>query len=108
MGTGVMLGGQCAIRDHVTLGDGAMVAACSGVAEDVNPKVRRQVAYPPSPHRQTLREQAACGGCRIWWCQLRKLQEEVEKRKSREDLSRLMHPGTVRCKYIAPGLPGET
>jgi len=40
----------------------------SGVAEDVNPKSVLSVGIPAIPHRQTLREQAACGGCRIWWC----------------------------------------
>src|SRR5207248_3420266 len=38
LGAGVVLGGQSAVRDHITMGDGSAVAACSGVAVDVDPK----------------------------------------------------------------------
>ena len=78
LGTGVVLGGQSAIRDHVRLGDGAAVAACSGVAEDVDPKTVVS-GLPALPHRQSLREQAALRRLPDLVVQVRKLQEELEQ-----------------------------
>jgi UDP-3-O-[3-hydroxymyristoyl] glucosamine N-acyltransferase len=80
LGTGVVLGGQSAVRDHVTLGDGSMVAACSAVAEDVDPKTIVS-GLPALPHRQTLREQAALRRLPDLVVQVRKLQEEIEQLK---------------------------
>ena len=78
LGAGVVLGGQCAVRDHVTMGDGSAVAACSGVAEDVDPKTIVS-GLPALPHRQTLREQAALRRLPDLIVQFRKLQEEIER-----------------------------
>ena len=78
LGTGVVLGGQSAVRDHVTMGDQSAVAACSGVAEDVDPKTIVS-GLPALPHRQTLREQAALRRLPDLVVQVRKLQEEVER-----------------------------
>ena len=80
LGTGVMLGGQAAIRDHIQLGDGAIAAACSGVAEDVGPKTIVS-GTPAMPHRESLREQAALRGLPELRAQVRKLQEELEALK---------------------------
>ena len=82
LGTGVVLGGQTAVRDHISMGDGAMAAACSAVAEDVEAK---QVVSgtPALPHRQSLREQAALAVFRTWSCRLRKLQEELDALKGK-------------------------
>jgi UDP-3-O-[3-hydroxymyristoyl] glucosamine N-acyltransferase len=77
LGAGVVVGGQTAIRDHVRLGDGAMAAACSGVAEDVDPKVIVS-GTPALPHRQTLREQAALRRLPDLVTQVRKLEEQIE------------------------------
>jgi len=77
LGTGVVVGGQTAIRDHITMGDGSMVAACSGVAEDVGPK-QIVSGTPALPHRQTLREQAALRHLPELRNQVKKLAEEVE------------------------------
>ncbi|MEA2710413.1 MAG: UDP-3-O-[3-hydroxymyristoyl] glucosamine N-acyltransferase [Phycisphaerales bacterium] len=78
LGAGVVLGGQCAVRDHVTLGDGSAVAACSGAAEDVEPKTIVS-GLPALPHRQTLREQAALRRLPDLVIQVRKLQEQLEE-----------------------------
>jgi UDP-3-O-[3-hydroxymyristoyl] glucosamine N-acyltransferase len=78
LGAGVVLGGQCAVRDHVTMGDGSMVAACSGVAEDVDPKTIVS-GLPALPHRQTLREQAALRRLPDLVVQVRKLQEQLDE-----------------------------
>ncbi|HWE97112.1 MAG TPA: UDP-3-O-(3-hydroxymyristoyl)glucosamine N-acyltransferase [Tepidisphaeraceae bacterium] len=82
LGAGVVLGGQAAVRDHITLGDGAMAAACSGVAEDVPPKAIVS-GTPALPHRQSLREQAALRRLPDLVTQVRKLQEEIEALKKK-------------------------
>ncbi len=78
LGAGVVLGGQCAVRDHTSMGDGAMLAACSGAMDDVPPK---QVVsgLPAVPHRQALRENAALRRLPDLIVQVRKLQEQVER-----------------------------
>ncbi len=80
LGAGVVLGGQSALRDHITMGDGSMVAACSGVAEDVDPKMIVS-GLPALPHRQSLREQAALRRLPDLVAQVRKLQEQIEALK---------------------------
>jgi len=78
LGAGVVLGGQVAIRDHIKLGDGSMVAACAGVMEDVEPKAVVS-GLPALPHRQSLREQAAFRRLPDLVVQVRKLQEQVNQ-----------------------------
>jgi UDP-3-O-[3-hydroxymyristoyl] glucosamine N-acyltransferase len=77
LGTGVVIGGQTAVRDHTTVGDGAMVAACSGIADDVPPKAIVS-GVPAIPHRQTLREQAALRRLPDLVVQVRKLRERLD------------------------------
>jgi len=77
LGTGVVLGGQTAVRDHIRMGDGAMAAACSAIAEDVNPKTIVS-GTPALPHRQSLREQAALRRLPDLVTHVRKLEERVE------------------------------
>lgn len=78
LGSGVVLGGQTAVRDHIRIGDGAMAAACSGVAEDVEPKTIVS-GTPALPHRQSLREQAALRRLPDVVVQVRKLQEQMKE-----------------------------
>jgi UDP-3-O-[3-hydroxymyristoyl] glucosamine N-acyltransferase len=77
---GVVLGGQTAVRDHISIGDGAIVAACTAVAEDV-PGGTVVSGMPALPHRQSLREQAALRRLPDLVVQVRKLQEMVEELK---------------------------
>jgi UDP-3-O-[3-hydroxymyristoyl] glucosamine N-acyltransferase len=77
LGTGVVLGGQTAVRDHIRIGDGAMAAACSAIAEDVNPKTIVS-GMPALPHRQSLREQAALRRLPDLVTHVRKLEEQLE------------------------------
>jgi len=85
LGTGVVLGGQVAVRDHTTVGDGAMAAAKSGIADDVPPKAVVS-GVPAIPHRQTLREQAALRRLPDLVVQVRKLRERLESLEGRENL----------------------
>jgi len=78
LGSGVVLGGQTAVRDHIQIGDGAMAAACSAIAENVDPKTVVS-GMPALPHRQSLREQAALRRLPDLVVQVRKLQEQVEE-----------------------------
>lgn len=78
LGTGVVLGGQTAVRDHVVIGDGAMSAACSAIAEDIDPKTIVS-GMPALPHRQSLREQAAIRRLPELVTQVRKLTDEIEQ-----------------------------
>lgn len=78
LGARVTLGGQSALRDHVKIGDGAMVAACAAVADDVAP-LKVVSGMPALPHRQSLREQAAFRRLPDLVVQVRKLQEQIEQ-----------------------------
>ena len=80
LGMGVVVGGQTAVRDHIRMGDGAMAAACSGVADDVNPKTIVS-GTPALPHRQSLREQAALRRLPDLVTHVRKLEEQIEALK---------------------------
>ena len=51
---GVLVGGQVGIADHVTVGDGARIAAKSGVIGDVPPGIT-VAGYPAVPHSRWLR-----------------------------------------------------
>ena len=87
LGTGVVLGGQAAVRDHIQMGDGSMAAAVQrAVAEDVEPKMIVS-GTPAIPHRQSLREQAALRQLPDLRVQLRKLQEEIETLKRDRNLT---------------------
>lgn len=85
LGAGVVLGGQTAVRDHIRIGDGAMAAACSAIAEDVEPKSIVS-GTPALPHRQSLREQAALRRLPDLVVQVRKLQEELDELKRRANV----------------------
>lgn len=75
---GVVLGGKTAVRDHVTIGAGAMTAACAAIAEDIEPRSIVS-GMPALPHRQSLREQAALRRLPDLVVQVRKLEEQVRK-----------------------------
>lgn len=78
LGKGVVLGGASSLRDHITIGDGAMAAARSAIIEDVEPKTVVS-GMPALPHRQSLREQAAFRRLPDLCVQARKMQEQLEE-----------------------------
>jgi UDP-3-O-[3-hydroxymyristoyl] glucosamine N-acyltransferase len=80
----VVLGGGVRLRDHITLGNGAMVAATSGVTADV-PAGEVVVGTPALPRRQALREQGALRHLPELRGQVKKLQEEIEQLKRQLD-----------------------
>jgi UDP-3-O-[3-hydroxymyristoyl] glucosamine N-acyltransferase len=74
----VVLGGQAAVRDHMSMGDGSIAAARSGVTKDVAPGMTVS-GMPAIPHRQSLREQAALRHLPELVQQVRKLQEQIDQ-----------------------------
>ncbi len=92
MGTRVTLGGQSALRDHVEVGDGAMVAACAAVANDVAGGTIVS-GMPALPHRQSLREQAAIRRLPDLVVQVRKLQEEINQLRGQVPPARIQRIG---------------
>ncbi len=82
LGTRVSLGGQSALRDHVHIGDGAMVAACAAVANDIDAG-EIVSGMPALPHRQNLREYAAQRRLPDLVVQVRKLEEELKQLRAR-------------------------
>ncbi|MDE3828863.1 UDP-3-O-(3-hydroxymyristoyl)glucosamine N-acyltransferase [Sinorhizobium meliloti] len=57
IGDGVMIGGGVGVNGHITIGDGAQIAAMSGVASDV-PAGERYGGIPARPMRDFLRDVA--------------------------------------------------
>ena len=57
IGDGVMIGGACGVNGHITIGDGAQIAAMSGVLSDVPPG-ERYGGVPARPMKDYLREVA--------------------------------------------------
>jgi UDP-3-O-[3-hydroxymyristoyl] glucosamine N-acyltransferase len=82
IGAGSMLGGQSAVRDHVTLGDRVMVAACAGVADDY-PSKSVLSGIPAMPHRQSLREHKAIRRLPELIALVGQLQKEIEALKEK-------------------------
>ena len=74
LGTGVVLGGAVSVRDHITIGDGAMAAARSAIHGDIPAKTVVS-GMPALPHRQTLREQHAFRKLPELMTQMRKIQD---------------------------------
>ena len=55
IGDGVIMGGRVGIADHVTIGDGAQLAASSGIFRDI-PAGERWGGIPAKPIKQYMRE----------------------------------------------------
>jgi len=90
LGTLVAVGGQAAIRDHVSIGDMTQIAACAAVVNDV-PAKEIYSGMPALPHRQSLREQAALRHLPELRPQIRKLQDEIARLG--EELQKLSNAG---------------
>jgi UDP-3-O-[3-hydroxymyristoyl] glucosamine N-acyltransferase len=58
VGDGVLMGGKAGIRDHLTIGAGAQLAAYAAVMNDVPPGAR-WAGYPAMEARDTMRQVAA-------------------------------------------------
>lgn len=84
LGNGVVMGGGSAARDHIKIADGTMIAARGGVGSDTNPR-DVLAGYVGINHKQWLREQAALRKLPELIKQVRALEAEIEKLKSKAD-----------------------
>jgi len=78
LGQYVVLGGHVGLRDHISLGDGSMVAACSCVSRDL-PAGTVVSGIPAIENRRYLREQASVRRLPELAAQVRDLLKRVEK-----------------------------
>ena len=78
VGDGVQIGGNCGIADHRSIGNGARLAAKSGVMEDV-PEGATWGGYPAQDIRAELRLVAAVRKLPEWSRKLRRLIEDHGK-----------------------------
>jgi UDP-3-O-[3-hydroxymyristoyl] glucosamine N-acyltransferase len=80
VGAGVMAGGQAAISDHLTVGDGARIAARACIIRDL-PAGETAFGYPARPRMEFLRSRAALGRMPQLVQQVRKLEQALASRK---------------------------
>ena len=78
VGDGVQIGGGCGVADHRTIGNGARLAAMSGVMEDI-PAGAAWGGYPAQDIRAELRVVAAVRKLPEWSRKLRRLIEDHGK-----------------------------
>jgi carbonic anhydrase/acetyltransferase-like protein (isoleucine patch superfamily) len=78
LGSGVVLGGASAIRDHVTIGDRTRVAMYSAVYQDTEPDAVVS-GIPADTHTDALRAQAALRRLPDLMKKVRELQREVKE-----------------------------
>jgi UDP-3-O-[3-hydroxymyristoyl] glucosamine N-acyltransferase len=84
LGRFVVVGGQVGIRDHVTLHDGAQVAACAAVSKDV-PSGVIVIGMPAVPHEEFVRDRASVHRLPKMVQQLADLIKRVERLESSAD-----------------------
>jgi UDP-3-O-[3-hydroxymyristoyl] glucosamine N-acyltransferase len=78
LGHHVVLAGQVGLREHIVLGEGSVVAACSCVFRDVPPGMYVS-GVPARENRRHLREQAALARLTDMLPQIRALLKRVEQ-----------------------------
>lgn len=84
LGQGVVLGGKVGLRDHISIGDAAVVAACACVSKDV-PAGRTMIGSPAVEHEQFIRERAKVRRLPEMAEQLRALIKRVEQLEASAD-----------------------
>ncbi len=84
LGRLVVVGGQVGIRDHVTLHDGAQVAACAAISKDV-PAGATVIGMPAVEHEEFVRERARVRRLPKMAEQLADLIKRVERLESSAD-----------------------
>jgi len=76
-----VMAGQVGVRDHVTIGEGAMLGAQCGVISDVEPGARK-IGSPATDDRDQWLMQAALGKLPEMRKQVKKLARRVEQLES--------------------------
>jgi UDP-3-O-[3-hydroxymyristoyl] glucosamine N-acyltransferase len=84
------LAGQAGIKDHISIGDGAVVLAQAGLFGDVAPG-EVVSGYPARPHRERLRQDAAAANLPEYVKRIRALEKSNAELTARnERLERLV------------------
>ena len=77
----VVMAGRVGVKDHVHIGDRAIIGAMAGILGDVEPNVRI-VGIPATPEKEQMRIQIALQRLPEMQKQFKTLQSEVEKLKA--------------------------
>jgi UDP-3-O-[3-hydroxymyristoyl] glucosamine N-acyltransferase len=73
----VVMAGRVGVKDHVHIGDGAVIGAMAGILGDVKPNVRI-VGIPATDEKEQMRIQVALQRLPEMQKQFKSLQKEVE------------------------------
>ncbi len=84
LGTGVVLGGQVGVRDHVVLHDGVQSAACACISKDIPPGTT-VIGAPAVEHEQWIRERGKLRRLARIADELQGLIERVERLEAAAD-----------------------
>ncbi|UCD30459.1 MAG: UDP-3-O-(3-hydroxymyristoyl)glucosamine N-acyltransferase [Planctomycetota bacterium] len=84
LGTGVVLGGQVGVRDHVRINDGVRAAALSGISKDI-PAGAKINGNPAVDNQQFLREKALIRQLPRMAEQIKALMKRVEQLEATAD-----------------------
>ena len=77
----VVMAGRVGVKDHVHIGDGAVIGAMAGILSDVEPNVRI-VGIPATPEKEQMRIQIALQRLPEMQKQFKLMQKEVEELKA--------------------------
>ncbi|MDR0327757.1 MAG: UDP-3-O-(3-hydroxymyristoyl)glucosamine N-acyltransferase [Planctomycetaceae bacterium] len=77
----VVMAGRVGVKDHVHIGDGAVIGAMAGILGDVDPNVRI-VGIPATPEKEQMRIQIALQRLPEMQKQFKNLQKEFDELKS--------------------------
>ena len=80
-GTHVVMAGRVGVRDHVHIGDRAVIGAMAGILADVDPDARI-VGIPATPEKEQMRIQVALQRLPKMREEFKQLQKEVEALKA--------------------------
>ena len=83
----VVMAGRVGVRDHVHIGDRAVIGAMAGILGDVEPDVRI-VGIPATPEKEQMRIQIALQRLPEMQKKFKELQKEVEELKAKISTSR--------------------
>jgi UDP-3-O-[3-hydroxymyristoyl] glucosamine N-acyltransferase len=86
-GSHVVMAGRVGVKDHVHIGDRAVIGAMAGIISDVEPDVRI-VGIPATPEKEQMRIQIALLRLPKMQEAFKQLQKEVEELKGAKDAPR--------------------
>ena len=82
IGAGVVMGGQSAVKEHMSVADGVRIASCSAVYQDVVEAGAVVSGVPADEHSGTLRSQVALRRLPDLIKKVRELERELKALRS--------------------------